>query len=100
MKKFQKLCSLIATFFCVYAHAGTYTFTTDANTDTLLQSWCFAYNAQQGGAGLFVQPATPASITAANVKLCIRSLVQANANVIQGQTYSAAFTPSEFTQMN
>lgn len=99
MKRFQKLCSLIALFFSIWAHAGTYTFTTDANTDTLLQNWCFVYNANLPG-GLFTQPANASGITAANVKLCIKSAIQTNAIGLQGQSYSAGFSPSPFTQMN
>jgi len=104
MKRILKFVSLIAMFFSVAAHAGTYTFTTDSNTDTLLQQWCFAYNAYaiqtRPAGGLFSQPANASGITAANVKLCIKDDIQASAVQLQSTSYGAAFTPSQFTQMN
>ena len=76
----RKILAVLLLLFAFQSYAGTYSFTTSAADDTAIQTWCFALNptipgSAFTGGGLFNQPANAAGITAAQAKLCIRSVL-------------------------
>jgi len=93
----KKILAIALMLCCATAQGGTYTITTNAGTDNFLQAWCFARNAALGGT-LFTQPATPSGITVAFAKICMRVVIQADANSLSNQIFQSGFVPPTFTQ--
>ena len=96
----MKTITFLALLLCAFAaHAGTYSFTTNAADDTAIQTWCFALNANFGGT-LFTQPANLSGITVANAKLCIRQMLNQAVQTQSSQVQTQAIVPTTLQQFN